>query len=200
MRSNNYDTILVNASSNKNLGGETYYRYDPRRAQQIPEPDLALQMQLYARDTKKNKATGYSDGPYMADSPLSQLYFSAENEQILQNGLRAGVYNKSLEPSHNGPPFILSQQNADALKAAMLNTYTMHYADRISPGTSVTDQVAEMNRLVLERIVPRLYSEACGYLFYLQSIDKPIQTQEMPMPIQYDRDWKQLELTPSQFF
>lgn len=165
---------------------------------QIREPDPDIQRQLYARDTVKNRATGYSDGPYMADSPLSRLFFSAENEQIIQNGLRAGVHQMSLAPDHRGPPFIIAPQNATTVKTAMSTAFSMHYTDRVPPGSTLTHQVAELNRLVLDRLVPRVYSDACGHYHHLKMLDAPIQVQEMPHPRQVDRDYKQLEFdTPS---
>lgn len=157
------------------------------------EPDPDIQRQLYARDTVRNRSTGYSDGPYMADSPLSQLFFSAENEQIIQNGLRAGVYARSLEPDHRGPPFVIAPQNAATVKTAMQTAFAMHYTDRVPPGSTLTDQVAEMNRLVLERLVPRVYSDACGHYHHLKRLDAPIPVQEMPHPVLVDRDYKQTE-------
>lgn len=172
---------------------EPYYRFDPNRAQKIPEPDPAIQQQLYARDTQRNRSTGYSDAPYMADSQLSQLYFSQENETIIQNGLRAGVYKQSLLPTHRGPPFILSAQNAEMVKSVMLHIYGMHYTDRVPLNATITDQISTLNQLVLDWIVPRLYSDACNHWHHITHIDAPIQVQDMPMPTQYDRDWKSIE-------
>lgn len=190
------DTFSKSKPVNSLDATEPYYRFDPRRAQKVVEPDPVIQQQLYARATQKNRTTGYSDGPYMSDSQLSQLYFSQENEQILQNALREKVYRLSLTPEHIGPPFILSQQNSDYLKSEMLFAFTTHYADRIPKNMTITEQIAQLNQYVLERVVPRLYTDSCMHYRQITTYDQPIPVQKMPQPKQYDRDYKSLEYQP----
>lgn len=193
-----YDNHSIDKNNkNKSILGEAYYRFDPKHAQTGPQPDPRVQQMLYARATSQNRTTGYSDAPYIKDSALSQLYFSAENEQIIQNGIRAGVYNLSIEQLD--VPYILPQQNQAALQTIMHGIFMQHYADHIAVNESITDQVATMNRYVLEKIVPKLFSEAKGYAYYLSKIDQPIQTQEIAPPLLPDREWKQLDLSHAQF-
>ena len=49
----------------------------------------------------------------VSNSGISDLYFSKENIQIIQNGLRAGVYKKS-----NGS-YVIDEQNHDELMIIM---------------------------------------------------------------------------------
>ena len=66
--------------------------------------------------------------------------------------------------------------------------YSVFQPDRI------TEQVERLNDLVLDYTVPRVYSEAIGYLKYLEDQSRlvvPIQ-----LPQQPDRVYKQLELQP----
>jgi hypothetical protein len=78
---------------------------------------------MYERTALKNKANGYSnplDG-ILENNVLAQVYFSSGNEQILQNGIRAGVYKMSSEK------YVVSQQNSDQLKIIMRSIYLLIY-------------------------------------------------------------------------
>lgn len=175
---------------NGGILGDAYYKFDPKSVNPATAPDPMIQQQLYAKSVSQNRATGYSDAPYIEESLLSQVYFSADNEQIIQNGLREGVYAMSLQPDHKGPPFIMSPQNANIVKSVMCGIFTRHYTDRVPAGATITEQVATLNNQVWKHAVPKLYDQAVSYLFFLEQLDKPIQTQAMPPPEIYDRDWK----------
>jgi hypothetical protein len=94
-----------------------------------------------------------------ADTPLSRAFFSQPNQQILQNGIRAGVYEKS------GSKFIISQQSNPDLKMIMRAIFLEHSQNRV---THIREQIEELNRYVLDYCIPRIYGEAKGYLKYLQ--------------------------------
>ena len=79
-------------------------------------------------------------------SQLSTAYFSKENIRIIQNGLRAGVHSLSKGS------YIISPQNEDNLK------------------TNIKEQIYELNNLVLEYCIPKVYGEAQGYLTYLHDV------------------------------
>ena len=178
--------------------GDAYYKFTPKTTMPAFAVDPVVQQQLYAKSIDKNRATGYADAPYIADSLLSQVYFSAENEQIIQNGLREGVYSLSLLPEHKGPPFLMPPQNAVAVKSVMRGIFMQHYTDRISPDATITDQVSDLNDLVWKHAVPRLYTQAMNHLYFINQFEKPVQTQDMPRPELYDRDWKKGQM-PSPF-
>ena len=178
--------------------GDAYYKFTPKTAMPTFAIDPVIQQQLYAKSIDKNRATGYADAPYIADSLLSQVYFSAENEQIIQNGLREGVYALSLLPEHKGPPFLMPPQNTVAVKSVMRGIFMQHYTDRISPDATITDQVSDLNDLVWKHAVPKLYTQALNHMYFIDQFEKPVQTQDMPRPEQHDRDWKKGQL-PSPF-
>jgi len=154
----------------------------------IIEPDNPnARFQMYERLEVKNKATEYR-GALLGeweDSTLSRAYFSADNVQILQNGLRAGVYKLSKEQ------ILLPPQNVEFLKIIMRDTF-MQYVDYSTNPIPV--QIERLNKLVLDNIVPRLYGEAVGYMKYLQ--DQSTLVVPLDLPQQNDRNFKQLELKP----
>jgi hypothetical protein len=152
---------------------------------QQPDPNAFFKMQ--ERIAVKNTATSYCaamSGNDWEDSVLSKAYFSKENVQILQNGLRAGVYAMS------GNKFVIPPQNVDALKVIM-RSYFLQYAEYLP---DVTKEIEKLNRLVLDYAVPSVYGEAVGYAKYAQ--DQSSLVMPLDMPVHVDRQYKQLELKP----
>jgi hypothetical protein len=94
-----------------------------------------------------------------ADTPLSKAFFSSQNQQILQNGIRAGVYQRS------GNKWVISQQSNPDLKMIMRAIFLEHSQNRTS---HVREQITELNKYVLDYCIPKIYGEAQGYLKYLQ--------------------------------
>ena len=92
------------------------------------------------------------------ETNLSQVFFSRENIQILQNGIRAGVYKKS-----NGQ-YLVGPQDCDSLKIIMRSVYLQHSANQEN---NITQQIVELNKIVLDYSIKQVYSEAQGYMKYL---------------------------------
>jgi len=149
---------------------------------EIEDPEAKFRM--YERISVKNKATIYRDPlvGILEDNVLSQVYFSAENEQIIQNGIRSGVYTLSKEK------FVASQQNSDQLKIIMRSIY-LQFA--LHKRTGITEQVEDLNKLVLDYCVPFVFSEAVSYVKYLE--DQSSLVVPLEHPTQTDRKFKQLQ-------
>jgi len=150
---------------------------------QQPDPNAFFKMQ--ERIAIKNTATSYCSamsGNDWEDSVLSKAYFSKENIQILQNGIRAGVYAMS------GNKIVIPPQNIDALKVIM-RSYFLQYVEYLP---DVTAEIRKLNQLVLDYGIPSVYGEAMGYLKYTQ--DQSSLVMPLDMPIHVDRQYKQLEL------
>ena len=92
------------------------------------------------------------------DTNLSQTYFSQENIQIIQNGIRAGVYKKS------NSQYVIGPQDCDSLKIVMRSVYLQHAANQPN---NITQQVIELNKIVLNYCIQQVYSEAQGYMKYI---------------------------------
>jgi len=159
-------------------------RYNGRvNIAELPSPDIRFKMQ--EKIALKNKATEYRealDGTWESNV-LAQVYFSAENIQIVQNALRAGVYKMSNDK------FVIAPQNVDTLKIIMRSIY-LQYAEH-SPH-DITGQVEKLNKLVLDYAIPTVYNETIGYLKYCQ--DQSTLVVPLELPRHHDREYKQLEL------
>jgi phosphopantetheine adenylyltransferase len=152
-----------------------------------PDPNAVFKMQ--ERIAIRNKSTNYDSalsGNDFENNILAKTFFSAANIQILQNGLRAGVYHMSGEKQIVVPP-----QNIDNLKIIMRSTYLQHA--RHIPD-DIRGQIETMNKYVMDYAVPTVYNEAVGYLRYLE--DKSTLVVPMDRPLHTDRTYKQLELKP----
>jgi len=161
-------------------------RYNGRVNLIEPEnPDARFQM--YERIAIKNKATEYREsliGEWEANA-LAQVFFSEGNIQILQNGLRAGVYKMSSNK------FVVTPQSIDAIKVIMRSIYLQNAQHS---NTDITKQVEQLNQLFWNYAVPNLYNESMGYVKYLQ--DQSSLVVPLELPVQNDRNRKQLELKP----
>lgn len=95
------------------------------------------------------------------ETPLSKAYFSQQNIQIIQNGIRAGVYEKS-----NGQ-YVVGPQDYDALKVIMRSVFLQHATNQPS---NLSGQITELNKIVLNYCIHHVYSEAQGYMKYLYDV------------------------------
>ena len=92
---------------------------------------------------------------------LSQAYFSAENIQIMQNGIKAYVYN------HSSGRYIISKQNEDTLKIIMRSIFLQHAKNRPD---KISDQIEKLNNMVIGYCGPKVLGEAEGYINYKRDI------------------------------
>jgi len=92
------------------------------------------------------------------NTELSNNFFSGRNIDILQNGLRVGVYKRS-----NGQ-YVISNQDEDTLKIIMRSVFLQNSRNL---ETNIMEQVDELNKIVWDITIPQVYGEAQGYQKYL---------------------------------
>jgi hypothetical protein len=179
----------VGVSWNPHLGASTHQilKYDQYngRVHLLDDSDPNLRFQMAEKIAIKNKATEYRDAlsGLQEESVLANLYFSEENIQMIQNGLRAGVYEMSKTK------IVVPPQNVDNLKIIMRSIY-LQYAKH-STTENVTKQIEKLNDYVLDYSIKSVYNEAQGYLNYMR--DQSTLVMPMERPKQIDRDFKHLE-------
>lgn len=140
----------------------------------------------------KNRASEYrcAISSSYEDSPLSTLFFSAGNVEIVQNAIRAGVYEKSKGQ------FVVAPQNVDEIKTVMRNAYLQNAKD-LSPSNGITHNISELNRPVINSCVTTVYNESVAYTKYLR--DKSFLAVPLNHPLQPDRKYRQLSQPPPFF-
>jgi hypothetical protein len=119
------------------------------------------------------------------DTELSNAFFSSKNIQIIQNGIRAGVYNKSNQQ------YVVGEQNLDELQIIMRGLF-LQYAKNQPSG--ITQQINDLNKLVLDYAINQVWGEAEGYMKYKRDASTLVVPLTMPI-LSYSND-KQLELKP----
>jgi len=118
------------------------------------------------------------------DTLLSSTFFSKDNIQILQNGIRAGVFKKS-----NGQ-YLIGPQDCDSLKIIMRSVFLQNAANL---PYNIPQQINDLNQLVLNYCVQQVYSEAQSYLKYLD--DASTLVVPISHPVMADNSDKTLEFT-----
>lgn len=159
----------------------------------VQPPSIDQRFLMYERTAKENKATDYRKGAPIygkEQTVLSTAFFSAPNVRILQNALRADVYELS-----NGK-FSIPEQNEDQLLQIMDGMF-YQYA-RFDPAKSVREQIDGLNKRVLAYIVPYLYNEAVAYFKYIRDASTLVTPIDRSMRV--DRDYKDLVLPDRGFF
>ena len=123
-------------------------------------PDV---FQLYDRVPVNEKITSYRQAltGNWENNMVSNVYFSADNIQIIQNGIRAGVYKKS------NKRFIIGPQDLDTLKIIMRSIFLQHSSNL---PTHITQQIIALNKLVTDYCIPQLCGECDAYTKYKNDV------------------------------
>tara|TARA_B110000285_G_C14963808_1_gene533008 strand:- start:501 stop:998 length:498 start_codon:yes stop_codon:yes gene_type:complete len=116
------------------------------------------------------------------NTPLSLSFFSSKNINILQNGLRYGVYVKS------NNQFTIGQQNIDELKIIMRSIFLQNSKNLPN---NISDQINDLNNKVLEYAINQIYGEAESYMKYKRDASSLVSPMELPTLTNYNN--KQLE-------
>jgi hypothetical protein len=152
----------------------------------IQSPDTRSLFNMYDKipahqcSTYRNPLEGQWD-----DSALSNAYFSKENIQIIQNGIRAGVYKQS------NNQYVVAPQDCDSLKIVMRSIYLQYSANL--PG-NISSQIEALNQMVLNFCIQQVYGEAKGYMKYLS--DASNMYVPIAHPVLAKDDDKELVLKP----
>lgn len=117
------------------------------------------------------------------NTALSDAFFSSKNIQALQNGLRAGVFNRS-----NGQ-YLISEQNPDELNIIMRGIFLQNSKNLPN---NIPDQISDLNKLVLSYAIGQVYGEAEGYMKYQYDASNMYEPMSRPV-LSYSND-KQLVL------
>jgi hypothetical protein len=149
----------------------------------IKSPSTSELFQMYDKIPANQCATfrNPTEGLW-TDTNLSSVFFSQQNIQILQNGIRAGVYHRS-----NGQ-YVIGPQDCDSLKIVMRSVFLQH---SINQDFNIPEQITELNKIVLDYCIQQVYSEAQGYMKYINDVS----TLAVPIahPVMADNTDRELE-------
>jgi len=128
----------------------------------IKTPNTTELFKMYDKIPANQCATfrNATDGLW-SSTPLSHAFFSQQNIQILQNGIRSGVYNIS-----NGQ-YVIGDQDCDSLKIIMRSVFLQYAANQPD---NFQNQITQLNKIVLDYCIQQVYSEAQGYMKYINDV------------------------------
>ena len=150
----------------------------------IKTPNTSKLFQMYDKIPANQCTTFRSATEGLWDSTtLSQVFFSEQNIQIIQNGIRAGVYKKS-----NGQ-YVIGPQDCDSLKIIMRSVF-LQYSE--NQPNNISEQITELNKIVLDYCIQQVYSEAQGYMTYVNDVSTLVVPIERP--VMTSNNDRQLEL------
>ena len=138
----------------------------------IMGPNTGDIFQLYDRIPVDKRATEYNDAMTgnWSSTILSKAFFSAENIQIIQNAIKAGVYHNSKGT------YVIGDQDEDTLKIVMRSTF-LQFSSNSSQ--NITGQISNLNQLVVDYAVPQIIGEAEGYIKYKNDVST------LPVPLSH---------------
>lgn len=150
----------------------------------IKTPNTSALFQMYDKIPANQCVTfrNATEGLWMS-TPLSQAFFSQQNIQILQNGIRAGIYKLS------NNQYVIGDQDCDSLKIIMRSVFLQHAANQPN---NFRQQISALNQIVLDYCIQQVYSEAQGYMKYIDDVS----TLVVPIahPVMASENDRQLEL------
>ena len=117
------------------------------------------------------------------DTQLSKAFFSGKNIQIIQNGIRSGVFNRS------NRQYVIGEQNMDELPIIMRGMFLQYSKNQ---PTDIPGQINVLNKIVLDYAINQVYGEADGYMKYKR--DASTLVVPLPIPVLTNMHDKQLEL------
>ncbi len=115
---------------------------------------------LYKEENKQHDYDRILSGT-LTMTPLTHLYFSSANVKAVQNAIRYHVWAKS------SGKLIIAEQDTTDLIIVMRSIY-LQYGRNLP--TDLAAQISDLNRRVVESVLPNIISNALQYEQYL--VDK----------------------------
>tara|TARA_Y100000591_G_scaffold331053_2_gene363791 strand:+ start:26 stop:511 length:486 start_codon:yes stop_codon:yes gene_type:complete len=144
----------------------------------ILDPQTPNQFDLMDKIPNKSNFSSYTDAlnSNMENTNLSNAYFSAQNIQILQNGIKKGVYEKTKKN--------IDVQDEIELKIIMRSIYLQGC---INSTQNITQQIEALNKIVIDYCVNSISSELIGYYKYREDASTLVVPQDLPIQIHKDK-------------
>ena len=129
---------------------------------------------------QKNEKTNYFNATQHMTAPtmLSNVFFSADNIEIIQNAIRSQVYKLTEQK------YIIDKQDYDQLKIIMRAIFLQYSLNRPN---NIKEQVSHLNKLVLDYCIPKVHGELLSYLKYKEDISQLPVPADNPTYLSVDR-------------
>ena len=122
----------------------------------------------------KENANVDSTKNIISDTPLSKVYFSEDNIDLIQDELKQAVYNKT------DNKYVIDRQSDTELIIVMRSIFLQNSNNL---PYDIKNQIIQLNRLVLDYCIPNVVSGILSYNGYLKDIANPIMPMENPQNV-----------------
>ena len=139
---------------------------------QILPTSFAAAFALMDKNPVHDKTTNYRDAlnGNKEMTPLSTAFFSGENIDIIQNSIRREIYEKTGK--------VIDRQATTEIKIVMRSTF-LQWSNNCSK--NISEQIAEMNSIVVEYCVRAIYTELQGYYKYREDASTIAVPHDLPV-------------------
>jgi hypothetical protein len=103
---------------------------------------------------------------------LTKTFFSNQNIKLVNNAIRRGVYDST------NKQYLISEQDCTTILIIMKSIFLTHSKNNLN---NITNQISELNKLVIEYCVKQIIGEAKSYMKYITDIS------ELPTPLDYPK-------------
>ena len=110
----------------------------------------------------------------ISDTPLSKVYFSEDNIDLIQDELKQAVYNKT------DNKYVIDRQSDTELIIVMRSIFLQNSNNL---PYDIKNQIIQLNKLVLDYCIPNVVSGILSYNGYLKDIANPIMPMENPQNV-----------------
>lgn len=122
----------------------------------------------------KENANVDSTKNIISDTPLSKVYFSEDNIDLIQDELKQAVYNKT------DNKYVIDRQSDTELIIVMRSIFLQNSNNL---PYDIKNQIIQLNKLVLDYCIPNVVSGILSYNCYLKDIANPIMPMENPQNV-----------------
>lgn len=135
-------------------------------------PNIADQRAPFEMTSKINSSTETSalNGGFEC-TKLSKLYFSRENREEVQTRIRYEIWRISRRR------YIIDNQNDMELGIMMRSVFLQHSKNL---NCNFTQQIKELNDIVVEAVVPGILTRVKQYIIYLRDKSQPLNPLDRP--------------------
>lgn len=111
-----------------------------------------------------------------SENPISELFFSSHNIEILQNGIRYSVHLKS------DKKIVIDKQSDNELLVVMRSVY-LQYCKHLP--INIVEQVRDLNTKVIDYCVPNILVEINQHVNFKNNVSK------LPIPLDHAKNMSQ---------
>lgn len=151
--------------------GKVHSTTSPSNGRVQVHPHEQLHPYQFAQTNQQSVQPASNLANMQESTVLSRTYFSQKNTQIIQNGLRRAV--------HQRTQMHIDEQSVEQLQIVMRSIFLQYSTNRTDSVELIREQIASMNAKVLDYCVANVVTNLKQYEHYRKDISS------LPVPMEY---------------